>query len=105
RLTGGDSKSGRHLFGHLQNAGAEILAVGASDWIVHGAGRKYPNDEAYFLNFILHFLEETLRNHPKLEAKSFSDWVKQRRTQVESGELIYIAHQMDFLVRSSHVSA
>lgn len=100
RLTGGDSKSGRHLFGYLQNEGAEILAAGASDWIVHGADRKYPNDEAYFLYFILHFLEETLRNHPKLEMKSFIEWVKQRRAQVERGELIYIAHQMDFLVRA-----
>jgi hypothetical protein len=46
--TGGSSKSGRHLFAHVRHAGAEILAAGASDWVVHGTNGKYPQDEAYF---------------------------------------------------------
>jgi SAM-dependent methyltransferase len=32
----GDSQSGRHLFGHLRQAGAEILAAGSSDWVLFG---------------------------------------------------------------------
>ncbi len=99
RPTGGDSKSGRHLFGHLQNAGAEILAAGASDWVVHSVNGRYPEDEAYFLHFILHFLEESLRGHAELDAEAFADWTRQRRAQIEQGELVYIAHQMDFLAR------
>jgi hypothetical protein len=99
RPTGGDSKSGRHLFGHLKNAKAEILAAGASDWVVHAEHEKYPADEAYFLNFILHFFEESLGNHPELDANEFTDWLKERRAQIERGELVYIAHQMDFLVK------
>ena len=31
RPIGGDSQSGRHLFGHLKQAGAEIVSAGASD--------------------------------------------------------------------------
>ncbi len=31
----GESKAGRHLFGHLRAAGASVLAAGASDWVVH----------------------------------------------------------------------
>ena len=100
RVTGGDSKSGRHLFGYLQNAGAEILAAGASDWVVHPLNRRYPNDEAYFLNFILTFLEGSLAEHPELNANVLKHWLSERREQVERGELVYIAHQMDFLVRA-----
>jgi hypothetical protein len=99
RPTGGDSKSGRHLFGHLKKAKAEIFATGASDWVVHAVNGKYPADEAYFLNFILHFFEESLGNHPELNADEFADWLKERRAQIERGELVYIAHQMDFLVK------
>lgn len=99
RPTGRDSKSGRHLFGHLRSVGAEILAAGASDWVVHAVNGKYPVDEAYFLNFILRFFEESLKDHPKLDAELFAGWLKERRAQIERGELAYIAHQMDFLVK------
>jgi len=99
RPTGGDSRSGRHLFGHLRSVGAEILAAGASDWVVYAENGKYPDDEAYFLHFILHFFEESLTGHAKLEAEAFERWLKVRRAQIERGELVYVAHQMDFLVK------
>jgi len=99
RPTGGDSKSGRHLFHQLQNAGAEILAAGASDWVVHAVNGKYLSDEKYFLHFILHFFEESLTGREELDARLFSDWLEERYTQIECGELVYIAHQMDFLAR------
>ena len=106
RPTGGDSRIGRHLFGYLRAAGAQVLAAGASDWVVYpeSAGNlqhagRYPADEAYFLYFILHFFEESLTGRPELDADAFALWLKERRAQVERGELVYIAHQMDFLVR------
>ena len=99
RVTGGDSKSGRHLFEHLRNAGAKILEAGASDWVVHAKDGKYPEEEAYFLQFILHFFEESLMGHEELDVNAFSNWLEKRRAQIESGELVYIAHQMDFMVR------
>ena len=99
RQTGGDSKSGRHLFDHLSSVDAEILAAGASDWVVYPKGEKYPYDEDYFLKFILHFFEESLASNAELNADEFADWIRKRRAQIEHGKLIYIAHQMDFLVR------
>jgi hypothetical protein len=99
RASGGDSRSGRHLFGHLQHAGAEILAAGASDWVVYAKDGTYPEDEAYFLHFILHFVEQSLTGHAELDAKAFANWLRERRAQIERGELVYIAHQMDFLVK------
>lgn len=99
RPSGGDSRLGRHMFGHLKRAEAEIVSAGASDWVVYPVDGQYPTDEAYFLQFILHFFEESLRNHSELDATVFADWLEKRRGQVERGELVYIAHQMDFLVR------
>jgi len=99
RATGGDSRAGRHLFSHLQKAGADVLAAGASDWVVHSVSGKYLEDEAYFLNFILHFFEESLTGHAELDAAAFANWIQKRRAQIERGELVYIAHQIDFLAR------
>lgn len=98
RPTGGDSRAGRRLFSHLRTAGAQILAAGASDWVVYAMNGKYHADEAYFLHFILHFFEESLTGHAELDAAAFANWLEKRHTQVERGELVYIAHQMDFLV-------
>lgn len=99
RHTGGSSKSGRYLFSHLQHAGADILAAGASDWVVYGVDGNYPQDESYFLHFILHFFEESLKGNPELDEAVFADWLKKRHEQSERGELVYVAHQMDFLVK------
>jgi len=100
RPSGGDSQSGRHLFRHLQQAGGEILAVGPSDWVVYPKNGKYPADEAYFLHFILHFFELSLGGHSELKVDVFANWLAERRAQIERGELVYLAHQLDFLVRT-----
>lgn len=101
RPSGGDSRCGRHLFAHLLQAGGKIEAAGASDWVVYPVNRQYPTEEEFFLDFILLFFEESLGNHPELEGAVFSDWLQKRRAQLARGELVYIAHQMDFLVRLS----
>ncbi len=100
RSTGGDSQTGRHLFSHIRSVDAQILAAGASDWVVHPMNGKYPADEKYFLHFILHFFEESLTGHKDLDVNAFADWLSKRRAQIERGELVYIAHQMDFLVKT-----
>jgi len=99
RPSGGDSLSGRHLFGHLKQVGAEIEAAGSSDWVVYPVDGQYPADEAHFLQIILRFFEESLGKHPGLDTTAFADWLKKRRGQIERGELVYIAHQMDFLAK------
>ena len=103
RITGGqpsgDSRTGRHLFAHLRRAGAEILEAGASDWVVFPRQGGYPADEAYFLHFILHFFESSLKGYPDMDQQRFARWLEVRHAQVERGELVYIAHQIDFLAR------
>ena len=93
----GDSQAGRHLFGQLEQAGLDILEAGSSDWVVYPQDDGYADDEAYFLHHILYFFEDSLTGHPDLDAGEFSGWLAKRRQQVERGELIYIAHQLDFL--------
>jgi hypothetical protein len=99
RPTGGDSQSGRHLFKHLRDSGVQILAAGPSDWVVYAQNGRYQADEAYFLHFILHFFEQSLTGHSGLDPKTFADWLQERRAQIDRGELVFIAHQMDFLVQ------
>ena len=95
RPTGGHSRTGRRLFQALPEAGFEILAYGSSDWIVAPApDGRYPGDEAYFLCCILRYFETSCAGVPGIAA-----WLTDRRRQVEAGELVYIAHQFDFLVR------
>jgi hypothetical protein len=66
---------------------------------VYPVDGQYPVEETYFLHFILHFFEESLGKHPGLDTTAFADWLKKRRGQIERGELVYIAHQMDFLAK------
>jgi SAM-dependent methyltransferase len=96
----GDSRSGRHLFKLLTQQGLRLLDAGASDWVVFDRGQGYPEDEAYFLHFILHTMQQALQSHPELEARRFSNWIAERHAQVERGELVYIAHQLDLLAQA-----
>jgi ubiquinone/menaquinone biosynthesis C-methylase UbiE len=95
----GDSRTGRHLFRELAAHGYTIHSAGASDWVVFGAGQQgYPDDEAYFLHFIVHTLDGALCGRSELDQQCFARWVEQRHRQIDAGELVYIAHQLDFLV-------
>ena len=87
------------MFNDFRRAGAAILAAGGSDWVVYAQDGKYPENEEYFLHFILHFFELALTGHAELDSVTFAHWLAERRGQIERGELVYIAHQMDFLVK------
>ena len=95
----GDSQTGRHLFRLLPREGFEILEAGSSDWVVYSRDGIYPADEAYFLHHLIHFFEESLQGRPEISQAELAGWASQRHAQIERGELVYIAHQMDFLAR------
>lgn len=99
RPTGGDSHMGRKLFEYLRLLNTEVIAAGASDWVVHTTHGQYPADEKYFLHFILNFFESSLKDHTELDAAAFESWLQKRHEQIEHGELVYIAHQIDFLIQ------
>ncbi len=95
----GDSRAGRHLFGLLKAAGVQILDAGSSDWVVFAGPDGYPADEAYFLHFIVETMRGALIDHPALAGRrqQFTAWIEQRRRQIAKNELVYIAHQLDFV--------
>lgn len=95
----GDSRAGRHLFAHLRAAGAELLAAGSSDWVVWPAHGRYPADEAHFLHHIIDTVEQELRRHPEVAPDILDEWVALRHAQITRGDLVYVAHQLDFLGR------
>jgi SAM-dependent methyltransferase len=101
RITGGrpsgDSRTGRHLFGNLGRAGFHVEAAGSSDWVVFPIAGHYPADEAYFLHFIVHTMHGALCNDPAVAGDDFDRWIAARHAQIERGELIYVAHQLDFM--------
>ena len=108
---GRDPRAGRHLLdrfraadGDLLAAGAsdwivrptdgDLLAAGASDWIVRPTDGDYPADEAFFLSRILDFAADALDGAGIEDA---DDWIQTRRDQLAAGELTYVAHQYDLL--------
>ncbi|NPV77835.1 MAG: methyltransferase domain-containing protein [Anaerolineae bacterium] len=95
----GDSRTGRRLFTWLRKVGMEILEAGSSDWVVFSQNGQYPADEGYFLSFLLDTIYKALAGNPVLDQKRFESWTLRRQQQIEQRELVYIAHQMDFLAR------
>ena len=105
RITGGRKtggfQTGRNLFGHLKALNAAILAAGASDWIVLPGPQGYSQDESCFLHFILDTICNELKGRPGLDQNKFESWVQMRHDQVVNAELIFIAKNLDLLVRVS----
>jgi hypothetical protein len=96
----GESRCGRHLYGQLKQAGATVLASGSSDWVVHAApDGRYHADEAYFVEFILQTIEEALMARDDVPKADLRAWLDVRREQLAAGELLYIAHQIDYCGR------
>jgi SAM-dependent methyltransferase len=97
----GESRTGRHLFHHLRAAGAPALAAGSSDWVVSaGPDGNYPGQEAFFLRSILTTIHSALRDRQdRVEPAHLADWLAARGRQLAAGELVYIAHQLDFAGR------
>lgn len=99
RLNGeaaGHSRTGRRLFSRLKRAGACVEAAGASDWVVFARHGRYTTEEQSFVHHIIDTIELELRRHAEVDAGELSAWLAARRAQMEAGELVYIAHQLDF---------
>ena len=93
----GDSRTGRHLFTQIRQQGAQILDMGASDWVVFPGSSGYRDDEAYFLHFIIHTIHTSLEGNEHINQEDLDGWADNRHRQIELGELLYIAHQLDYV--------
>ncbi len=93
----GESRMGRRLLSLLPQLGGEIVAAGASDWVVFPRQGDYPADEAYFLHFIIETVRGALKDDPAVPRQKLSAWAEKRHAQIADGTLIYIAHQLDII--------
>ena len=101
----GGSQTGRRLFTELPAAGADHLAGGGSDWVVTPTADGYPADEARFLRHIVDTVETALLTETPAAALDEVDdddirtWARRRHTQIDREELVYLAHNIDHLIR------
>ncbi|WP_049902938.1 methyltransferase [Halococcus agarilyticus] len=95
---GGDSHAGRHLLARASETDT-VLAAGGSDWVVHPRSGAYPDDEAFFLRYIVDTIAGALNETGKFEPRTLAGWVAARHRQIDRGELTYVAHQLDVLGR------
>jgi SAM-dependent methyltransferase len=93
----GHSQTGRRLSSLLPDLGAQVLAAGSSDWLVRPGPGGYPGDEAFFLHYLIQTLATALTGHPQVPPNRFRDWLEERHRQIDRGDLIYLARQLDFL--------
>jgi len=95
---GRDARAGRHLLDRCRARDGDLLAAGASDWVVHP---PYPADERHFLATILDFVAEAVESR----VEGADDWLRTRRRQLDAGELSYVAHGYDVLYRVPETAA
>ena len=93
-----DARAGRHLIDEFSGRAGSLLAVDASDAVVHPRSGGYPDDEHYFLNCLLEFVEASVSVETVPEV---TDWLSTRRDQLADGCLSYVGHRYDFLYRTS----
>jgi hypothetical protein len=95
----GDSRTGRRLLTELPRHGAEVLAAGASDWVIFPQGGTYPEGDSQVLYGIIDLVEGALEGNPAVPPDRLAPWIARRRRQVRDGELVFLAHQLDVLGR------
>lgn len=94
----GATRSGRNLISFFQQHGIEILAAGASDWLIPPAKKGYRFEEKFFLKAILAMIEKEYST-AKSQDTTIKEWVKLRNEQIEEAKLCLFASHLDFLVR------
>lgn len=95
---GGDSHAGRHLLARASEIDT-VLAAGGSDWVVHPRSGSYPDDEAFFLRYIVDTIAGALDDTGRFDPTTIAGWAAARYRQIDRGELTYVAHQLDVLGR------
>jgi len=100
---GGDSRAGSRGLRRLRATdGASVLGVAGSDWVVRPGDGAYPDDEAYFLGYVLDTVGDAVGEVDRgddLGEDRLAAWLDERRRQLAAGDLVYLTHQLDLLGR------
>ncbi len=89
-----DSRAGERLIEAVRkpDSGFAEIASGRSDWRVLPTADGYPDDEAFFLETILGFLEKEV-------GSPADEWLRARRRELLEGNLAFTARQHDLAAR------
>ncbi len=93
----GEIQAGRRVFTLVRQVGGTVLDAGSSDWVVFANDKGYQEEEIYFLHFVVNSVEQALAGSPGLDAQRFSNWIQERHAQIRRGEMVLVAHQLDFV--------
>jgi SAM-dependent methyltransferase len=93
----GEYYSGGKLAPVWQRCGGEVVSFGSSDWVIHPRQGGYHKQERYMLQSILNFVDQALNGSSELTPEEIDFWIRERKRQLENGELIFVAHNLDFL--------
>ena len=96
----GASHCGRRLLAFLLKEGYEVLAAGASDWIIHPHGLGYAAEDAFFLHTLVETVTQELASNAP--PQGLRAWSNIRHQQIEAGELTCMARHLDLLARISN---
>lgn len=96
--SGRNAQTGRQLLETFRTRPGSLRAVDASDAIVRPRDGEYPEDERYFLDQLLSFIQNSvsIKECPEVE-----EWLTTRRQQLTEAHLSYVGHRYDFLYQTT----
>jgi SAM-dependent methyltransferase len=92
----------RHVLA-LRAAGFEIAEIGSSDWIVPPRASGPTPEERELIGTVLGMMEEAVSHQiaalpdAAITREELIAWIARRRNQLDDGEILFEAHQMDFV--------
>ncbi len=106
----GGAKAGRRLIGALPSFGFDLVAAGSSDWVIAPRGGGYVPEELVVVRWLLQTMKravtevlsdsrlesERQKRAIDLSSRALEKWIARRLRQLSTGELVAIAHQLDF---------
>jgi hypothetical protein len=96
-IPGGEYCSGGKLAPIWQRCGGEVVSFGPSDWVICPRQGRYREEERHLLQTILNFVAQALRGYSDLAPEEANFWIRERKRQLEDGQLIFVACNLDFL--------
>jgi hypothetical protein len=93
----GEYCPGRKLAPIWQKYGGQVISFGSSDWVIYPGHGEYRRGECHLLQSILSFVARNLKGHPEYEPEEIDFWMRERTRQLHNKELIFVAHNLDFL--------
>jgi hypothetical protein len=95
----GGARAGRRLHALLRPAGFDVVAYGSSDWNITPHEARYRNRDHDVLCALLDMIHGEGERQPGIDRNRLERWHTERRSQLETGQLGMIVHQLDMVAR------